>query len=233
MAVPVIETFTVSNTSGGPTTTIDLTASAGIVQNDMIIIVVSLDGDAANPQSTDFTQFGGTSEGNTELYYLIKRATASEPATYTVTWTGSEAGRFTVLRVSGVLQSGAAIDTIDITGAATTGTGTTANVAAITSTEIDTLAICAVSVDGNVVDSGDGFSDAQGFVVEGTPGSGGPGGAGQIVGSKDLPSIGSSLSPTFGTWVSQMFATRMFNLKPEPVVERVFSTAITNPSAII
>ncbi|MCH6553560.1 MAG: hypothetical protein IH793_05310, partial [Acidobacteria bacterium] len=114
------------------------------------------------------------------------------------------------------LTSGAAIDTIDITGAATTGTATTAPVAAITPTEIDTLAICAVSVDFNVVQPDDGFSDAQGFVVEGTPGSGGPGGAGQIVGSKSLSAIGSSLSPTFGTWTAQGFATRMFNLKPEP-----------------
>jgi len=231
--IPIIETFTVANTS--PVTTLDVNAPAGLVQNDMIIIVVSLDGDAANPQSTGFTQFGQTSQGTTELYYLIKRATASEPATYTVTWTGSEAGRFTVLRISGVLQSGAAIDTVDITGAGATGDATTANVPAITSTEIDTLAICAVSVDGNVVDAADGFSDALGFVVEGTPGSGGGGGAGQIIGSKGIQAIESSLSPTFGTWTAQGFGTRMFNLKPVSAVvaERVFSTAITNISAII
>lgn len=217
MAVPVIETFTVTNTTGNPTT-IDLNAPAGIVEDDMIIIVVSLDGVDANPQSTGFTQFGVVSESNTELYYLIKRATASEPATYTVTWTGNEAGRFTVLRISGVLQSGSAINTVDIIGVADAGEGTTANVIAITSTEIDTLAICAVSVDGDVIDGLVDFDDAQGFGLEGLQGSsGGPGGVGQIVGSKDLPSIGSSLSPTFGTWAtSEQFATRMFNLRPEP-----------------
>jgi len=214
MTVPVIETFTVVDT--GPAIMLDVDAPAGLVQNDMIIIVISLDGTEANPQSTDFAQFGEVSEGDTELYYLIKRATASEPTTYNVTWTGVEAGRFTVLRVSGVLQSGDAIDTVDIIGVAISDFDTTANVSAITSTEIDTLAICAVSVDANVVDGDDGFSDAQGFVVEGTPGSAGIGGAGQIIGSKDLPSIGSSLSPTFGTWVSQTFATRMFNLRPQP-----------------
>ncbi len=231
--IPVIETFTAANQGGGATSTV-LTAPAGIVENDMIIIIVSIDGDAANPQSTGFTQFGQTSEGSTELYYLIKRATAAEPGTYTVTWTGTEAGRFTVLRISGVLTSGAAIDTIDVIGAGTTGNATTAIVAAITSTEIDTLAICAVSVDSNVVDPADGFSDAQGFVVEGAPDSGGPGGAGQIVGSKGLQGIISSLSPTFGTWTTEGFGTKMFNLKAEPVVvERVFSTAITNISAII
>ena len=108
---------------------------------------------------------------------------------------------------------------MDITGVGTTGNGTTANVAAITSTEVDTLAICAVSVDRDVIDGSEGFSDAQGFAVIGTPGSGSPGGAGQIIGSKDLPSIGSSLSPTFGTWlIAEGFANRMFNLKSDVIV---------------
>lgn len=234
--IPIIETFTVENVTGGGQTSVDLTPPAGIVENDMIIIVVAIDGDAANPQAPDFVQFGGTSEGDTELYYLIKRATASEPVTYDVTWTGAQAGRFTVLRISGVLQSGAAIDTIDVIGAGVIGLGTTGPVAAITSTEIDTLAICAISVDSNVVDAADGFSDAQGFVEEGTSGSAGGGaGVGQIIGSKDLPAIGSSLSPTFGTWSIEEFATRMFNLKPVPavVVIRTFSTAVTNISAMI
>jgi len=215
MAIAV-ETFTVDNGTFG--TSFVATAPAGIVENDMIIIVVSLDGDAGNAQSSGFTQFGAVSEGTTELFYLIKRAGASEPGTYTITWTGNEVGRFSVFRISGVLTTGAAIDTVDVIGAANTGNATTANVPAITSTEVDTLAFCAVSVDRNVVDAADGFSDAQGFVVEGTSGSGVPGGVGQINGSKGLSSIGSSLSPTFGTFsTAEGFATRMFNLKPEPV----------------
>jgi len=211
MTVPVIETFTVANGTFG--TSFVATAPAGIVENDMIIIVVSLDGNAGNAQSTGFTQFGALSEVTTELFYLIKRATASEPATYTITWIGNEIGRFGLLRISGVVTTGAAIDQVNVIGVGTTGDADTANVPAITSTVIDTLAICAVSVDRNVVDASDGFSDAQGFVVESTPGSGSPGGAGQIIGSKDLPSIGSSLSPTFGTFsTGEGFATRMFNL---------------------
>ena len=211
MAVPVFETFTVTNSALGTSEIVP--APAGLVENDMIIIAVAIDGDAANPLSTGFTQFGVASQGAVELAYLIKRATSSEPANYTVTWTGNERARITVIRVSGVVTTGAAIDQVDVIGTAATGaSGTSAAVPAITSTVIDTLAIATVSVDGTGIQTGDVLTDAQGYVDEGTADNNGPGGAGQMLASKDLPSIGSSLSPTFGWTNSQQFVTNQFNL---------------------
>lgn len=212
MVVPIIESYTVSNSSLGTSHTV--ITPAGIQNNDILLIIVSLDGDSGDAQSVGFEQFGAVSQSTTELFYLIKRAD-NESGNYNVTWTGNERGRFTIFRISGVRQVGNAIDAVDIIGVENIGAANTANVPAIISTEADTLAICAVSVDRNVVDDTMGFSDAQGFTVNGEPDSGFVGGAGQIIGSKGLPSIGSSLSPTFGTWTNdEGFATRMFNLKP-------------------
>ena len=212
MTVPIFETFTVTNSSSNSALLV-VPAPADLVENDMIVIVVAIDGNAANPQSSGFTQFGRISEGAVESFYLIKRATDSEPANYTVTWTGNERARISVIRVSGCPTNGTALDQVDVIGAGNTGaSGTSSPVPAITSTVIDTLAICTIAVDGTGVQSGDGLTVLNGFVDEGTAGNSGALGAGQMLASKGLPSIGSSLSPTFGWTNSQQFATNMFNL---------------------
>lgn len=213
MAVPIFETFTVTNSSSNSTSLI-VPAPAGLVENDMIIIAVSLDGVDGDPQSTGFTQFGAASQGAVEQAYLIKRATDSEPANYTVVWTGNERARITVIRVSGCPTTGTALDQVDVIGAADMGAaGNSVAVPAITSTIIDTLAIAMVSVDRAGIQSGDGLSDAQGYVDEGIAGNGGALGAGQMLASKDLSTGGSSLSPTFGwSGAAEQFVTNQFNL---------------------
>jgi len=212
MTVPVVETFTVTNIMA---TSAVLPAPAGIVENDMVLIIVALDGVGSNLVSTGFTNVDNPQEtsGTCETFWLIKRATASEPGSYTVTWSGNERGRATVLRISGVVTSGTALDQVDVIGAQADATsGTAIFCPAITSTVIDTLAIAAVTVDGLGVAGGDGFDTPNGFVVEATPGNNGAQAAGGIVGSKDLPSIGSSLSPEFGWTVSMEHVTNMINL---------------------
>lgn len=229
MTVPVFETFTVTNSPSNSTSLV-VPAPAGLVENNMIVIAVTLDGNAGNPQSSGFTQFGVASQGSVELAYLIKRATDSEPANYTVTWTGNERARITVIRVSGVVTTGAAIDQVDVIGAANSGaSGTSSPVPAITSTVIDTLAIATIAVDSTGVQSGDGLTVANGYVDEGTPGNSGAQGVGQMLASKDLPSIGSSLSPTFGWTNSQEFVTNQFNLIgiSAPPVGFVHSQSVT------
>lgn len=212
MAVPIWETDTVTNS--GLATSLIVPASAGLVENDMIIIAVSLDGVDGNPQISGFARFGEASQGAVEHAYFIKRATDSEPANYTVTWTGNERARITVIRVSGCPTTGTALDQVNVISATATGaSGTSVAVPAIASTVIDTLAIAMVTVDGTGVMPGDVLTDAQGYVDEGTTDNNGPGGAGQMLASKDLPDIGNSLSPTFGWTNSQQFVTNQFNLK--------------------
>jgi len=210
MTVPVIETFAVTNIAG---TSQALSAPAGILENDIILIIVSIDGDAANVLSSGFTNVNDVSQGACEQFWLIKRATASEPATYTITWTGNERGRATVLRISGCPTTGTALDQVEQIGAqADAATGTAIFCPAITSTVIDTLAIASCTVDSTGVQAGDGFDTPNGFVVEATPGNNGAIAAGGIVGSKGLPSIGSSLSPEFGWTNSEQHVTNMINL---------------------
>jgi len=210
MAVPVVETFAVTNIQG---TSEVLSAPAGILENDIILIIVSIDGDAANVLSSGFANVNDVSQGSCEQFWLIKRATDSEPGTYEITWTGNERGRATVLRISGCPTTGTALDQVDQIGAqADAAAGTAIFCPAITSTVIDTLAIASCTVDALGIQAGDGFDTPNGFVVEATPGNNGSIGAGGIVGSKDLPSIGSSLSPEFGWTGSEQNVTNMISL---------------------
>ena len=148
-----------------------LSAPAGIVENDMILMIIAIDGIGSNLISTDFANVDNPQQVSAcETFWLIKRATASEPGTYTVTWTGSERGRATLLRISGCPTTGTALDQVDVIGTqADAATGTAIFCPAITSTVIDTLAIASVTVDGTGVQAGDGFDTPNGFVVESTP----------------------------------------------------------------
>jgi len=211
MAVPVVETFAVTNVQG---TSQVCDAPAGTVENDMVVIFVSLDGTGANLLSAGFTNVSNVQEATAcEQFILIKRATDSEPATYTVTWTSNERGRATIFRISGCPTSGTALDQVDQVGApASAATGTAIFCPAITSTVIDTLALAGLTADAQGVQAGDGFDTPNGFVIEGTPGNNGNIAAGGMIGSKDLPSIGSSLSPEFGWTNSEQHVTNMINL---------------------
>jgi len=211
MTVPVVETFAVTNVQG---TSQALTAAAGIALNDIILILVHLDGDAGNVLSTGFDQFSVVSQGACETFWLRKRATASEPGTYTITWTGNERGRATVIRVSGCPTTGTALDQVDQIGTqADAATGTTIFCPAIVSTVIDTLAFAALTADSTGVQGGDGFTaNNNGFTIDGTPGNNGTIAAGGMFGTKPLPSIGDSLSPEFGWTNSEQHVTNMISL---------------------
>lgn len=226
MAVPIFETFTVTDSGFGTSSVVP--KPAGTVENDILVIIVSLDGNAGDPISSGFTQFGYVSQGAIEHAYLIKRAGSSESANYTVTWMGNERARISVIRVSGCPITGTALDQVDEISAETTGTATSALVPAIFSSIVDTLAIAVVTVDGTGIQSGDGLSDAQGYVDEGIAGNNGATGAGQMIASKNLPTMGSSLSPTFGWTNSQEFVTSQFNLIgiPTPPTDFPHSQAV-------
>lgn len=81
-------------TANSVTTTVD--KPTGTVENDLIIVMIALDGTSDNPTITGFTsavQLNAT-DGSSGQYVLYKTATASEPATYTVNWASSEKGNF-------------------------------------------------------------------------------------------------------------------------------------------
>jgi len=213
MTVPVIETTSLKNQTSNVETTV-ITAPSGIQTGDLLFIIIALDGDAANPSASGFVQMPATSEGTVELYFLRKTAELADEskADYTVNWTGSQQGRFIMCRISGKIGTG-----IHIVGTGNTGNATTAAVNAITTTVVNTLAIACCAVDRDRVDDADDLTIPNGFTEFQTSGSsGGANGVGLIVAQKDMPVAADTLQPTFGTWVSDGFASRMVTILGDP-----------------
>lgn len=214
MASPVVETTAISNQTSNATSKSDVTSPSGVLADDIVLIFIAMDGDAANPEANadGFASLTSFSEGTVEIYVLWKRSTGSEPANYTVNWTGSEQARFMTVRVSGCITTG---DPWDIISSGVSNTNSIDNVInRLTSTVIDTLALYACVVDRSKVDSGDTITGTGWSQVGISGSSGGVNGAGLIVGENDMPSIEQVEAGTFGTWGSDGNASRGFNLKP-------------------
>jgi len=192
VAIPVIETITEQAFSGNDNT-FDVNVPSGVAADDIILILIALDGNAAFPTSANFATLLGVSQGAVEYFVLWKRATGADSGTYTVNWTGNQQGMFFVLRVSGCITSGNPWDVIANT---VSNSATTTNAAIEpTSTVIDTLMIGGCAVDRDRVDSAD---EPNGWTEVGTSASsGGAGGAGIIVGQINQASIGTPTALTF------------------------------------
>lgn len=217
MAIPVIEGTAITNLVSNATAD-TITLPASVAANDIIIIICAMDGAPtgfASSGGITMTEFMISAEASDcTIVALWGRASGGETV-QNLTWTGSQQGRFMALRISGALESGSPIDVVG--AASSSGGATTLAITALTPGETDTLAIASVCVDRDRVDATDGLSTANGFTETGISGSsGGANGAGLIVAEKDMPTITSTLSPTFGTWASDECVGRMFNVKEQP-----------------
>jgi len=229
MAVPVLETVGTVTDVTSNSTNATINAPSGIADDDILIAIVALDGDAANPTITDFATITSASEGAVEVYFLWKRA-SSESGNYTINWTGSEQGRMFMIRVSGCITTG---DPWDVISSSVTNTTDDNVINRLTSTVVDTLAIYAVAVDRAVVDGADTIT-GTGWTEVGTSGSsGGNGGAGLIAGENDMASIAQVEAGTFGTWSLEQSVSRGFNLKAPPVAAVGKHPNVVNISAMI
>jgi len=235
LAVPVLEGNAITNETSN-TTSSTVTLPASVAADDIIILCIACDGGP-----TGFASSGGISmiergrapEGSVTMAFLLGRAAGSE-TTQDITWTGSQQLRVMALRISGIDNSIALADLIDVLGATSSGAGTTATPVSSASTVVDTLFISMVAVDRDRVDSGDTVS-GTGWTEVGVSGSsGGANGAGLIVGELDQASIGTPADAAFGTWASDGFVSRTINIiSIAPVVtELVFSRPI-NQSVMI
>lgn len=216
--VLVIEDAVITNlTTNQNSLVVDL--PAGIALNDLIYVIQGLDGNGGNAQlPIEYTRIvAQNSQGNTgcEMFVWWKRATASEPSTVNMTWTGNEQCRVVVLRISGAILTG---DPIDIVGVIATAQATNITAAAIISTVIDTLALANFVADSSRISASSFLSAVAGFTNETVvPGSsGGPFGCGVAIYDKDLPAIGSSDSPTFDTnnTIDDALLGVIINIKP-------------------
>jgi len=234
MAIPVNEGNAVTNVTSN-TTSASINLPSSVAADDLILFICAFDGSVSNlGNSGGLTMNEITLEDQGANTYICgwSRASGGE-TTQTITWTGSQQCRVMTLRISGVDSTG---DPIDQIGAGTSqSSATTQIVFGVNSSEADTLAIAAVCVDRNRVDSGDVLTTANGFSDVGTSGSsGGSNGAGLCVADKGLASSGFSSNPTFGTWASDSTASRMFNVfSTIPTVTEVVHASPVNISVII
>jgi hypothetical protein len=197
MAVPVFETDAVTNVSTTATTA-EVIKPSGIVDNDVVLIVLGLDGDAGNPNmdaETGWTRIAYESQSNVEVAVFAKRITnaAGEPTTWTVDWTGSQQGRFQAIRVSGCHTSG---DFWEV-GTSQSAAGTTITSLGFNTSNNDQLCIACQIADRDVI-SGSSTIGGTGWSLEiGTPGSSAPpNGAGVLLAEKDIATAGATENAT-------------------------------------
>lgn len=234
----LVEASQIINVTSNATTTGSVTLDLGTIsENDIIIPIIAIDGDAANPTATPATyaSITSTSQGAVELYYLWKRQGGTPDTTITINWTGSEQCRIMLIRVSGVVQTGDPWDVIS--GAVSNSASTTNVIDRLTSTEVDTLAIHAVAVDRDRVDGGDDPVGTGWIEIFPSGSSGGANGAGLIVGKNEMPLVAQVEACTFGTWSSDQNTSRGFNLKKSgaapPVARTTFQSLYPNTGTMI
>jgi len=209
MAIPVIESYSITDITSN-TNTWDAVAPSGITDDDILILIVSLDGTGANPTASGFTLIVSNDANGVDHAIFYKRA-SSESGNYTVNWTGSEQGYLTIYRISGCITTGSPVDQSP-TGHQATGTGIT--VTGLTSTVIDTLALAFVTVDSQKVDGADTVSGTGWTEIGVSQNRGNNFGCGIISASAPMASISTVADAVFGTWGSDGLVANMINLKP-------------------
>jgi hypothetical protein len=113
-----------NNASGGST---DSTNSkpAGTTLNDIILLCVYIETTAALTYPADFTEVATITATNSSfvLHVAWKRATGSEPTTYTTSWTGGSYADTVLLVYSGCTTTGSPMDATPTTSAPGSGSG--------------------------------------------------------------------------------------------------------------
>lgn len=212
MTVPTVEATQIHNQSSTAETTGAITITGlGLVEGDYVFAFCALDGTGGNPASVGYTPIQNGDEGNVECECLFKRMGATPDTTITITWTGTQQGRFMIVRIAGALDNSG--DPMDATGTTFTGVSTFALPVSPASTVVDTLFLSFVAVDRDRVDGADTVT-GTGWTEVGTSGSsGGAQGAGLIVGELDQASIGTPANASFGTWSADQSVAYTFNIK--------------------
>lgn len=141
--------------AGGSGTSAAIPVPAGMAANELALVFLYVETDAAITLPTGFTQ-AALAENNMvtkehRLYLSWKRATGADTGTYTFSWTGSAWRSGYAMRVSGAITTGDPFDTG--TGATVTGVTTLVDTVppalSLTTTQADTLLVYgAVGYDG-------------------------------------------------------------------------------------
>lgn len=216
MAIPVIQSRSEQKLTSN-NTTITITAPAGIVDNDVLIICLATDGNSTNHIfPSGFVLIG-------EVHAPLNRATllvlfkiaSSESGNYIVTWTGNEQAIAEMYRIDGAVLGSEIQDPNE----SNTGTSALATITpAIATDSTDSLVLVVMGIDRDRV-TVDGGGDAD-YVVEDVDQSGGANGAGVGVQSRGQVSAGVPPQCDLTLTASDEWAALWFAIKSntDPVV---------------
>jgi hypothetical protein len=136
-------------TRGSNGTSLTINKPTGTTQGDLLIAILSKDGTGAINTPSGWTLINegssGTGSGNIRLGVFYKVAGASEPSSYTITWSDSEQAVGAILRYSNFCTG----NPINVSGSATGGSNTP-TAPSVTTTVADTLVLRIYGADGDL-----------------------------------------------------------------------------------
>lgn len=151
-SVPVVEGNTYSRASSGTTCTIN--KPSGVQTGDLLIVICTIDGTGASLSGPSgfSTLHSEVQSGSQTTASWWKEATGSEPSTYSVTWSGSEAYVGSCIRISGADTS----NPVDVSDSNTGSGYSTVSAPSVTTTVGNTLLLRFHGMDDD--DEGDDYS---------------------------------------------------------------------------
>jgi hypothetical protein len=214
VATPVVETFTSAGISTSGFSTIDLTKPAGVVADDLLLLIVGNDpfpGNATFNNIAGWTRFVNNS-GSAGLGAFWRIADGTEPATVTVSMTDTTEVWGFYIRISGADTTAP----INVQGVVqNSGNSTSFVVDQVTTTVGDCLAFYALAFDGGggapFSVSGTGWTESA-EIAAGT----GAGDASGTWGTKSIPLAGATGDATVTTSASDGAAHLQFAIAPAP-----------------
>lgn len=161
MAVPVIQTRTEAKVSPN-STTITLTAPAGITDGDVLVICIASDGNPIFTFPTGFIEIGQViGPSNRCTIGVTYKIASGEAGDYTITWSGPEQAVGEMYRIDGAVSG----NEIQDPNESNTGTSGIPTITPATATDTDdSLVIVAMAMDDDDITE-DGGGDAD-YVTE-------------------------------------------------------------------
>lgn len=210
-SVPVLESFSHTEIATDATSVV-ATAPTGIQDDDILIMIVSLDENATTNAitSTGFTELDNYDLSGSHKQTVLWKRASSESGNYTVNLTDAQDGVVSIVRISGATTSGSPFDVVGVTNDAFADNITPND---ITSTETNTLALSFCSVDRNYRVSGSSTVSGAGWSLISTPASYGADGVGFMWAEKDVPTTGAVGQPTFTFDSSDQSIALTINIK--------------------
>ena len=141
---------TVSNNGAAGAANISLTYPAGVAANDLLVATIAVRSNPTVATPAGWAAGRVSQNGtNVRLVTFYKVATASEPASQSFTWTGTQQAVGAISAYYGIKASLGNANILDVMGAAGTGNSATASASSITTTTANALLVASFAINNN------------------------------------------------------------------------------------